>query len=264
MSERRVELAGGVTLACSISGTGPALLLMHGAEADRRMFDGLRAQLSDTFTVIAYDQRECGETEAPPQPVGLESLAQDARDLLSALGLARAHVFGSSFGGRIAQALAHLHPACIDGLVLGSTWALPDRLDRLNPQGMAAIQRLRAQLPDSAEELVEWFLPAPYLAAHPQYRELFRNARPQSERGLRRAHAVADHPALASSAIALRTLVLAGEIDRVVPAPVTLGLAETMPDARAVLLEGVGHATVLQDPARVAREIRNFCLGARP
>jgi 3-oxoadipate enol-lactonase len=262
VNKHRIDVGGGVTLACSVSGSGPALLLMHGAEADHRMFDGLQAQLAASFTVIAYDQRDCGETEAPPHAADLESLAADARALLQALGHERAHVFGSSFGGRVAQMLAHRHPASIETLVLGSTWALPDRLGDFNPQGIAAIQRLRARLPDSAEELAEWFLPAPCLDTHPQYKDLFTHARPQSERGQRRAQAVADQPPLDPAAIRIRTLVLAGEADRVVPAPVTLGLAERMPNARAVLLTGVGHATVLQDPARVAREIRHFCLGA--
>ncbi|HYF18998.1 MAG TPA: alpha/beta fold hydrolase, partial [Ramlibacter sp.] len=173
MSRRRIDVGGGTTLACSVSGTGPALLLMHGAEADHRMFEGLRAQLADAFTVIAYDQRDCGETESPPRAADLEALAQDARELLAALGHGRAHVFGSSFGGRVAQMLAHRHSACIESLVLGSTWALPDRLDLLNPQGFADIQRLRARLPESAGELAEWFLPAAWLETHPQYQDLF-------------------------------------------------------------------------------------------
>ena len=264
MNPRMVDTCSGVTVACTVTGDGPALLLMHGGEAEHRMFDALVPHLADAFTVIAYDQRECGDTRSPPVAVGLDALAQDAQELLAALGHTRAHVFGSSFGGRIAQMLALCHPQSVNRLVLGSTWALPDRLDQLNPDGVAAIQALRAQLPDSAEQLAAYFLPQGFLAANPQHKGLFRQARPLSERSQRRAAALADHPALAPSAIAAPTLVLAGSIDRVVPAQATLDLASRIPAARSVLLEGVGHATVLQEPLRVAQEIRRFCLGAQP
>lgn len=261
MSSRRVDAAPGVSVACTVTGQGPALLLMHGAEADHRMFDALVPHLSDAFTVIAYDQRECGGTEAPADPVGLAALADDAQGLLAALGHVRAHVFGSSFGGRVAQMLAHRHPGAVDSLVLGSTWALPDRLDTANPL-IADIQALRAQLPESAEALAGYFLPQLFLQDHPEHRGLFRGAAPQTDRGRRRAMAVADVPDVAPECIAARCLVLAGGADRVVPAALTLALAARLPSARAVLMDGVGHATVIQDPARVAREIREFCLGA--
>lgn len=259
MSGQPIEIAPGLRLGCTVQGRGPALLLMHGAEADRHMFDALLPHLEDAFTVVAYDQRECGETQSPPQPAGLRELAGDAHGLLRALGHSQCHVFGSSFGGRVAQMFAHLHPGCVRGLALGSTWALPERLDELNPL-LAEIQTLRAALPESAPALAAYFLPEAFLQAHPQHLDLFRRAQPASERGRRRALAVADRPAVDPASLSSRCLVLAGTLDRVVPPSATLQLAQRLPHARSVLLEGLGHATVLQDPARVARELRHFLL----
>lgn len=250
---------GALRVNCTVSGSGAPLLLMHGAEGDHRMFDALVAQLAPHFTVIAYDQRDCGETVNPPVAVTLEDLARDARDLLHALGHERAHVYGSSFGGRVAQALAHLHPGVVDHLVLGSTWALPDSLAVLNPQALAEITALRAQLPESAEALAAYFLPQEFLDAQPRYKAIFRQARPQSERGLRRAQVVAEQPALAPSALRAPTLLLAGAIDRVVPPGVTMAMAQAIAGAQAVLLDGVGHAAAVQAPRQVAREIVRFC-----
>ena len=116
--------AGEVRIAFDREGDGPPLLLMHGAEASRQMFAALVPHLSKHFTVIAYDQRDCGETEGPEHESTLADLANDAQQLIEALGLRRAHVFGSSFGGRVAQALALLYPRSVDHLVLGSTWPL--------------------------------------------------------------------------------------------------------------------------------------------
>ena len=61
-SQFPVESVGSVRTAFQISGNGPALLLLHGAEANRLSFNALSAHLIDHFTLITYDQRDCGET----------------------------------------------------------------------------------------------------------------------------------------------------------------------------------------------------------
>lgn len=259
MSER-IAIGGGVTLACTVTGSGPPLVLMHGAEGSHRMFDAIVPHLAAHFTTIAYDQRDCGDTESPTAEVTLADLADDAFSLIRTLGHAEAHVYGSSLGGRVGQMLAHRHAEAIDHLVLGSTWPLPRALDSLNPEGVAQIQSLRAQLPESAEALAELFLPRVFLDTRPELKQIFRNAQPQSERSLRRFRTVADLPPFEPNAIQVPTLVIAGELDRVVPAPITAALAKAMPHAEFVLLRGVGHAGALQVPEQIAAHIRRFCL----
>src|SRR5262245_36623846 len=114
--------ANGTTIAFAQSGQGAPIVLLHGAEADHSMFDAFGRLLSQHFTVIAYDQRDSGGTRNPPMPYGLAELADDAANLIAALGHARAHVFGTSLGGAIAQVLAVRHPERVDRLVLASTF----------------------------------------------------------------------------------------------------------------------------------------------
>ena len=107
-------------------GSGPLLLLIHGAEADHTMFLDLMAALAADFSVVAYDQRDSGATENSGEPYGLESLADDAAVLIEFLLQSSVesslHVYGTSFGGQIAQILAARHPRLVNRLVLGSTW----------------------------------------------------------------------------------------------------------------------------------------------
>jgi len=255
--------AGQARIAYERSGDGPPLLLMHGAEANRQMFDALVPLLSPRFTVIAYDQRDCGDTEAPTEAATLAELAQDAAALIDGLGWQRAHVFGSSFGGRVAQALALLHPASVDRLVLGSTWALPRAYAELLPEGAVQLGALRGRLPGSAEELAGWFFPEAFLRERPELRQIFAAARPQTERSQRRARAVASTLALSPAAIAAPTLVIAGELDRVVPLQLTMQLARAIAGSEQVLLPGVGHVTVMQATAIVAGHLTRFLLEAK-
>ncbi|MGH8429247.1 MAG: alpha/beta fold hydrolase, partial [Solimonas sp.] len=95
--------ANGIRTAYDIAGHGRPLLLIHGAEGGRQMFAPFVRELVPDFTVIAYDQRVCGETVSEPRASTLEELAADAAALLQALGVPAAYVYGTSFGSRVAQ-----------------------------------------------------------------------------------------------------------------------------------------------------------------
>lgn len=258
---RLVDL-GECSVACTVSGSGPALLLMHGAEGDHRMFDALASHLAADFTVIAYDQRDCGGTQNPDRPSSLRELAQDAVDLLTALGHSRAHVYGSSFGGRLAQATAHHAPQRVETLVLGNTWALPVSLAERNAEAVSGIQRLRDQLPESSEALAEYMFTREFLAANPQWKLIFRDVQAQTDRTQRRQQAVAECPALFPADLHMRVLVITSDQDRVVPPALSLEMAHDIPDAQTVVLAGIGHASPIEAPALIARHLRDFCISS--
>lgn len=249
----------GIRTAYDAAGNGPPLLMLHGAEGSRRQFEAVRPHLADRYTVITYDQRDCGETTGAVQPATLTELADDAAALLEALGHGSAFVFGTSFGGRVAQALAVRHPARIRRLVLAHTWPLAVSIGEANPEVAGQIARLRAELPASAEALAALFHPPAFLESDPAARAHFKAAPPRSARSERRAAAVEDRPALDVRTIAQPTLLIAGELDRVVPMALTLSLAGQLRDSRAVVLPGVGHLSLAQVPEVVAAHVRTFC-----
>ena len=252
-----IELRGTRT-AFEVAGNGPALLMLHGAEGSRRQFAAVRPELTERYTVVTYDQRDCGETVNPESAATLAILADDAQALLEALGHQSAHVFGTSFGGRVAQAVAVRHAQTVRRLVLASTWPLPVSLATANPEVAQELDRLRSRLPDSAEQIAEIFFPASFLAEQPAFRGHFKSAPARSARSDRRAAAGGDVPDLNVGSITQPTLLIAGTADRVVPAHLTLSLAEYIHDTRSVVLTGVGHLTLAQAPKVVAAHLREF------
>ncbi|CAN7742697.1 alpha/beta hydrolase [Variovorax sp. LjRoot84] len=249
--------AGELRVAFDREGQGPALVLMHGAEASRQMFAALVPHLTKHFTVISYDQRDCGDTQGPERAATLTDLANDAHQFIRAQGFKRTHVFGSSFGGRVAQALALLYPRSIDRLVLASTWPLPRPYEELCPDARR-LAELRHGLPGTAQELATWFFPEDFLRQRSELRRVFANARPESARSARRAATVATTLENGVADIVAPTLVLAGELDRVVPPTVTLAMAGRIRGADAVLLPAIGHVAAMQAPEVLAHHIVRF------
>jgi pimeloyl-ACP methyl ester carboxylesterase len=248
----------GANIAYEIQGEGPPLVLIHGAEGSRRSFDKIAPNLSKWFTVISYDQRDCGETENVDQPASLDILANDIKQLLANLGYATASVYGTSFGGRVAQAFALLYPELIDRLILASTWPISRMLKDLNPEVALTIFKLRQNLPDSAELLAEYFFPPDYLKQNPQYKLHFKNANPKSDRSVRRAGVVTSFLSLDISDIRARTLLIAGLMDRLVPPELTIGMERLIANCESKVIEGAGHVSYLQMPDEVIRHIEEF------
>jgi 3-oxoadipate enol-lactonase len=250
---------GGVMTAFTRRGEGPPLLLMHGAEASQEMFADLVPALETRFTVIAYDQRDCGATEGTAEPATFADLARDAHALLQALGCSSAHVFGTSFGGRLAQFFALEYPACVRRLALASTWGLSSGFADVNPRA-AELRALRAGLPRTAPELARWFFPADALDSRPSLAAVFSRASPASRRSQRRTATVASPVTGDISRIAAPTLLLAGEADRVVPPEATRAMARLLPQSRFELLPGVGHVAAMQAPELLASRLAEFFL----
>ena len=95
-------LVNGMTIDYSTAGDGPPVLLICGTGQPADLWF---AQVTDLaaagHTVITFDNRGCGRSEAPPAPYSVTGMAADTAALIEHLGLGPCDVIGYSLGGRI-------------------------------------------------------------------------------------------------------------------------------------------------------------------
>lgn len=80
--------------------------------------------LSSRFRLLAYDHRGTGRSDrALPDPLTVESMADDLLALMDGLGIEHAHVVGHAVGGMVGMAAALAAPERIGRLVVINGWA---------------------------------------------------------------------------------------------------------------------------------------------
>jgi pimeloyl-ACP methyl ester carboxylesterase len=114
----------GYRRAFRLSGSGPALLLLHGLGCDSSTWLGVMPQLAKHYTVIAPDLLGHGESDKPDADYSLGGYANGMRDLLTILGIDKVTVVGHSFGGGVAMQFAYQFPDRTERVVLVSTGGL--------------------------------------------------------------------------------------------------------------------------------------------
>ena len=101
VQKRRIKTSDGVELNLLESGTGPALLLVHGWSQTAALFRPQLEGLASHYRVLALDLRGHGESENAPSGYRLSRLAMDVHEVLEQLGLDAVHVLGHSMGNAV-------------------------------------------------------------------------------------------------------------------------------------------------------------------
>ena len=108
----------GYRRAYRVSGSGPALLLIHGIGDNSTTWNTVASRLAQRFTVIAPDLLGHGQSDKPRADYSVAAYANGMRDLLSVLDIDRVTVIGHSLGGGVAMQFAYQFPQLVDRLIL--------------------------------------------------------------------------------------------------------------------------------------------------
>jgi pimeloyl-ACP methyl ester carboxylesterase/DNA-binding CsgD family transcriptional regulator len=249
----------GVRLAYSVHGRGPPLVrvatwLTH-LELDwespvwRHWLD----RLGERHTVVRYDERGCGLSDAEVGEPSVETWVGDLEAVVDATGLERFALLGVSQGAAIAVAYAARHPERISDLVLYGGYARGRRLRGQREQEAALVAAIRAgwatEDPAFRHVFSMLFLPHGTPAQMTWYDELLRTTT-SADAAVRlfTARGAVDVTA-AGPRVDARTLVIHARGDRVVPVEEGRLLATLIPDARLVVLDSVNHILLAGEPA---------------
>lgn len=249
-------------------GEGPPVLLINGWAMSGIVWPGEFLQtLEASHRVLRPDNRGTGWSQTAPLPFTIADLADDAATVLRSARVAMATVVGISMGGMIAQELALRHPELVDHLVLVST-QLPRPAEVAAGPGLLG-PSLRAPGDGSTgawfHELWSNYCAPGFAEGHPdRMAELVDQIlrRPTPRRVLfeqMRAMAAWGRPGRAS-AIAVPTTVVHGDEDPLVPVANGMRVAQAIPGARYVELEGVGHMPQMEAPERLAEVVHGVAV----
>jgi pimeloyl-ACP methyl ester carboxylesterase len=263
--ECRVEQVevGRLSIAYERAGEGPPLVLLQGFVGDARSTWGPQIDdLSDDFTVVAWDVPGAGRSSDPPDSFTLPDYADCLAGFVDALGLGRVHVIGLSFGGALALEFYRRHPMTVLSLVLASAYAgwagsLPsaDAEQRLE-------QSLRAsQLPPA--EFMATMLPTMFSTAATNDRvDEFAASLTEFHPAGFRAMALACTADLRDVLphVQVPTLLLYGDQDVRAPLSVGHALHAAIPRSKLVIMPGVGHVSSVEAAEQFNLEVRQFLL----
>jgi pimeloyl-ACP methyl ester carboxylesterase len=235
-------------------GDGPPLLLVMGLGLSAGAWWRSVPVLARRLSVISYDNRGVGRSEAFSHAYTTEAMADDAVSVLDAAGVQRAHVYGISLGGMVAQQLALRHPERVASLVLGATSPGGPRAVRPDAEVVAFFRRrLRMSQEEAASASIEFNYGARCRSEHFDRIEedlARRLAHPFPERAYRaQMFAAGLHNCYGRLAnIAVPTLVVHGRHDRMIPVANAQLIAERIPGSRLRILEDSGHLYPTEEP----------------
>jgi len=116
----------GTRLAYDVSGSGPALMLLHGGGHTRQQWHdvGYVERLKSNFKVITVDIRGNGQSDQPTDPASYatDKMCQDILAVADACGIAQFTIWGFSYGGNIARYLAAQSDRVAKLIIMG-IWA---------------------------------------------------------------------------------------------------------------------------------------------
>jgi 3-oxoadipate enol-lactonase len=262
-----IAKCGDINLEYYDEGEGPPLLMIRGLGAQCTTWgEPLLAPLRERFRTIRLSNRGTGLSDKPAGATSIRTMADDAAALLNTLRIERAHVFGVSMGGMIAQELALGHPERVDRLVLGCTAAGGENAVRpssdvtalLMPQaGVPVEEQLRKTWPtlmttrtiEERREFLEEMLRIDMETPTP------------IETMVKQIAAIGEFDTYGRlPSIEATTLVLHGDADVLVPTDNARILHERIPGSTLEIVPEAGHMFFWEHPERTAAILTSFLL----
>jgi pimeloyl-ACP methyl ester carboxylesterase len=250
----------GLRIAFERRGTGPPLFLLHGAVCDGRVWRRQLDELSDTFTVIAWDAPGCGASSDPPPEFRMPDYGACLAAFVDALSLDRVHVLGHSWGSVLALELFRQRRACVRSLILVGAYAgwagslAPAEVERRLEFALHFDPASEGFDPATMTGLFSDAMPGDRAA---ELRQIMSEIRPAGTATMAHALAEADLRDVLPR-IDVPVLLLYGDADERSPLSVAEALHQAIEGSTLAVMPGLGHECHLESADRFETEVRSF------
>ena len=259
----RVIEAGGVHWNVALSGTGPALLLLHGTGASSHSFRGLAPLLAEHFSIVAPDLPGHARTSTPAgSAMSVDGMARSLAALLDMLAVRIVVAVGHSAGAAVLarsmldgsirpQALVLLNAALVP---LGGLMRALSPMAKLMAAapGMAGLVSGLARDDRAVRRMIDATGSTLDAAGARDYAALMRDRRHVAGTIAMMAAWNLDRLYAQLPRLAPAPLLIVGGNDRTVPPSQARQVAARIPGSEIVVLPGLGHLAHEEEPARVA------------
>ena len=234
------------------------LLLLHAFPLAHEMWEPQIDAFKNRLPVVAPDAPGFGASPSAEPERWMDAAADQAADALTAAGVDRAVVVGLSMGGYVTFAFLRRHPEMVAGLVLANTRSGADS-DAAREGRAALATRLRAEgngfLADSPPPLLSGEAPE---ALRKRVQDSIRKQPAEAIAAAALGMAARPDSTPDLTGITVPTLVITSSADTLIPPDGTSPIAQQIPGATLVVIEGAGHLSNLEAPDKFNETLGQF------
>jgi pimeloyl-ACP methyl ester carboxylesterase len=243
---------------------GDTIVMIHGFGANKDNWTRLAGHLTDDFNVYAIDLPGHGES-SKPLDIGyrLEDQAGYVARIMETLSVGNAHIMGNSMGGAITALYAASYPERVKSAVLFDPAGILEYESELVDLVMDGDNPLIPKQPGDFERLMDFalekkpFVPWPIMGVMEERAIANRDVNEVIFAAIRDAGFESDFRN-AITRIQTPVLIIWGKEDRVINYRNGEVFAAAIPNARLELMEGIGHAPMVEAPEESAELFRAF------
>jgi pimeloyl-ACP methyl ester carboxylesterase len=225
-------------------GSGPPVVLLHSVLTDSRIWARSVANLSKSYTTIAWDAPGSGQSSDTPEGWAIGDYVRTLKGFLEELGIERPHIVGAAWGTVLAFEFYRAYPDVPRSLVLASAYAgwrgsLPlEEVER-------RVKRIRDDTELPPDAMVASWIPTLVAPVAPrnvidEIAAIMREMRPEGVLTMMEAFATVDARDILPQ-IAVPTLLIYGEGDRRAPVQIGQELHAKIPNSELVVIPGAAH-----------------------
>ncbi|MFX1375100.1 MAG: alpha/beta fold hydrolase [Promethearchaeota archaeon] len=220
-------------------------------------------KLSEKFKVILFDNRGAGRTDKPRIDYSIKLFADDTMGLMDALKIEKAHVFGHSMGGHIAQELVLNYPEKVEKLILcatscgGSKTIIGDQLSLITRQ------LKQYKIFELVNTIIEIFFTKEFIQNNPEavkeiYQKIVKNPIPIHAYRRQFKAMGSFNTWVKLKGIKSPTLILHGKKDRDLPSQNADILADRIPGSKKIIFEDSSHGMHLDNVEKLTQVMLDF------